>query len=98
MKTAKQINILSETEVPFEVGAGFGSDYNIDLNAPSVFVESSHGMDDVREVFEDDNYIVGTAKHGDIYTKNGYTHRFARNNFVTDIFRRIGQCRSCNNR
>lgn len=84
MISAKQINILSETEVPFEVGAGFGSDYNIDLNAPSLYVESSHGMDDIKEVFEDDEYIVANAKYGDIYTKNGYTHRFTRNNFVTD--------------
>lgn len=84
MKTAKQINILSETEVPFEVGSGFGSDYNIDLNNPSLYIESSHGMDDVTEVFEDDNYIVSTAKYGDKYTKSGYTHNFTRNNFVTD--------------
>lgn len=81
---AKQINILSETEVPFEVGAGYGSNYNIDLHTSLIYADSSNGLHDIKEQFEDDNYIVGAAKNGETYTKSGETHKFARNNFVTN--------------
>ena len=77
MINAKQINILSETEVPFDVESGFGSNYNIDLSP-------NGSMKDVTELIEDDNYIISTAKKGDVYTKNNVTHRYSRNDFVHD--------------
>lgn len=77
MITANQINILDETEVPFNLESGYGSDYKIDLN------KSTGGLKDITEIIEDESYIIGIAKNGDVYNKNSYTHRYTRNNFIT---------------
>lgn len=77
MIRAKEINILSETEVPYGTDTGFGTYYELDLN-------NYGNLQDVNELIEDDDYIVGTAMYGDTYSKNGYVHRYTRNNYSVD--------------
>lgn len=77
MINAKQINILSETEVPFGTDTGFGSNYNID-------VLKTRYYKDVTELIEDDNYIISTATNGCEYAKNNRRYKFCRNNYATD--------------